>query len=246
VQGFDYVDGKVNKTVVGGSNDDRVPMPVKWIYVLQDGTLTTPDAGSGVKAEWGASNLKKPTKENPIVGRVAFWADDDSSKVNINTAAGFVNTQANLPTDYQSRYDLYAGSYWDTPRFYTQFDHGIPDNGFPRAGEPSGGLALTQLLQGEFQRYPGHPATTSLGGIFGAYLTSEQMWRILPRIGTDNYASTASTTSVIASTTVNQSFGTSGGTKRVAVGPVGSGGGSDNQNLLHKTNRLYASVDEVI
>ena len=117
VQGFSYETGKVNQTVATGDDGDRLPMPVKWIYMLQDGTLTAPDAGSGVKAEWTAANPKKPTKSNPIVGRVAFWADDDTSKVNINTAAGFVNTPANVPPAYSSDYSMYAGSYWDTPRF---------------------------------------------------------------------------------------------------------------------------------
>ncbi|MEI9997671.1 MAG: hypothetical protein WDO13_00085 [Verrucomicrobiota bacterium] len=46
-------------------------MPVAWLYQLQDGTLGP------------ASNA---TPANPIVARIAFWTDDDTCKVNINTA----------------------------------------------------------------------------------------------------------------------------------------------------------------
>lgn len=47
------------------------PMRVAWIYVRKDGTRTassTPDVG------------------NPIVGRYAYWTDDESSRLDLNTA----------------------------------------------------------------------------------------------------------------------------------------------------------------
>ncbi len=50
-------------------------MPVKWIYVLADGTLVA------------GNNLRKARRENPIVGRIAFWTDDESCKLNLNTAS---------------------------------------------------------------------------------------------------------------------------------------------------------------
>ncbi len=50
-----------------------VEMPVQWLYQLQDGTLGPASGG---------------TKANPIVGRMAFWTDDETCKININTAAG--------------------------------------------------------------------------------------------------------------------------------------------------------------
>ncbi len=248
VQGFNFQTASVNNAQATGtdsaptpSDDDRLPMPVRWIYVLQDGTLSAPSSGTGAKAEWTSGDPKKPTKDNPIVGRIAFWSDDDSSKVNINTASGFVNMVDQLPADYRSDYTLYAGSYWDTPRFFTTFDFGNPNRstGMPKPG--GGGLALTQLLQGEFQRYPGHPATTSLGGIFGGFMSSEDIWRISPRVSTANY------TGVAGSTVVDDySYGTEGGIKRAVVGNPASGGGTDNQQLLPKTQRLYASVDELL
>ena len=66
------------------------PMPVRWLYVLKDGKLVAP-TGTGATAR-----VEGDSKDNPIVGRVGFWTDDDTCKVNINTAG--------------------AGTYWDTPR----------------------------------------------------------------------------------------------------------------------------------
>lgn len=49
-------------------------MPLKWIYVRKDGSRDfseTPDTKNAA---------------NPIVGRYAYWADDESSKLNLNLA----------------------------------------------------------------------------------------------------------------------------------------------------------------
>ncbi len=62
-------------------------MPVRWLYVLQDGKINLPGSDGTVP---GAS------RSNPIVGRVAFWTDDETCKVNINTAS--------------------EGVFWDMPR----------------------------------------------------------------------------------------------------------------------------------
>ncbi|RBP39133.1 uncharacterized protein (TIGR02600 family) [Roseimicrobium gellanilyticum] len=85
VDGF-KVTGAVSGTKVPGSRTDssgRLPMPVKWLYILKDGRVTAPLTLQDGKVRFGDP---VPTKENPIVGRVAFWTDDESSKVNINTA----------------------------------------------------------------------------------------------------------------------------------------------------------------
>ncbi len=68
-------------------------MPVRWLYVLQSGSLVPGTASEtpGKVAVAGAS------ASNPIVGRVAFWTDDDTCKLNVNTAGD--------------------GGYFDTPRF---------------------------------------------------------------------------------------------------------------------------------
>ena len=97
VEGFSYT-----KQVPGGdvagvipvstSTDNlaRLPMPVRWLYVLQDGTLTAPTGYDTSKqtAIWvGSPTDKTPSVSNPIVGRMAFWTDDETCKININTAS---------------------------------------------------------------------------------------------------------------------------------------------------------------
>ena len=112
VEGFSYTEkiaaGNVAGVVKVGTNTDkaaRLPMPVKWLYVLKDGTLTAPTDYDTSKQEatWkGAPAYKLPSATNPIVGRVAFWTDDETCKINLNTASE--------PTP------------WDTPRAISKQD----------------------------------------------------------------------------------------------------------------------------
>ena len=121
-------------------------MPVRWIYVLQDGTMITPTTtatSNGKIATFAGSNV--PTATNPIVGRIAYWTDDETCKVNINTAS--------------------EGVYWDMPRIFSLEDVGRWNGTSAKPSVPS--LSLCQPARNEFQRYPGHPATTSLSPIFG-------------------------------------------------------------------------------
>lgn len=90
VEGFDYsiVNGAVGP---GGLVDNqRLPMPVRWIYQLRDGSLCSIDNGGRLQ-----SAGTPPSKENPVVSRFAYWVDDETSKININTAS--------------------EGAYWDVP-----------------------------------------------------------------------------------------------------------------------------------
>ncbi len=75
----------------GASPENPAPMPVKWLYVLKDGSLVT---GSPNGANASVPGANRGDKE--IVARVAFWTDDETSKVNINTAS--------------------EGLHWDAPR----------------------------------------------------------------------------------------------------------------------------------
>ena len=83
----------------GGSFTNSVPMPVQWLYVLRDGASVSPSApaspGTPVTVPGAGTN-------NPIVGRIAYWTDDEATKVNINTAAG--------------------GPFWMRPVFATLFE----------------------------------------------------------------------------------------------------------------------------
>jgi hypothetical protein len=87
----------INASVVGytGGNasatNNPAPMPVRRLYQLQDGTLV-PGTGTG-----NTTTVSGATAANPIVGRIAFWADDETCKVNINTAAeGHIGTRQGL------------------------------------------------------------------------------------------------------------------------------------------------------
>jgi uncharacterized protein (TIGR02600 family) len=69
---------------------NTAPMPVSWLYMLKDGQVLAP-TGSG-----GSAKIDAATSANPIVGRIAFWADDETAKINLNTASD--------------------SAYWDMPR----------------------------------------------------------------------------------------------------------------------------------
>lgn len=84
----------------GASAGHAAPMPVRWLYVLQDGRIVAPTGGSGTRATFDSGQV---TAQNPIVGRIAFWADDESCKVNVNTAS--------------------EGTPWDVPRTTGWADH---------------------------------------------------------------------------------------------------------------------------
>jgi uncharacterized protein (TIGR02600 family) len=140
------VDGfSINTGNTVGASTSKVPMPVRWLYVLQNGQILSPDSdSSGEKATFNNSSVQ-PSVTNPIVGRIAFWTDDETSKVNVNTAGGDgVMTTAGDPTPIAN------ATYWSPPHFCA------PDDVT---------LALCQPWAGEFQRYPGHPATVSLNNV---------------------------------------------------------------------------------
>jgi len=178
VEGFSIV----NAPTLGTSN--LAPMPVRWLYVLQSGAIVAPAGGGDGASIPGAS------KQDPIVGRIAFWTDDDTSKININTAS--------------------EGTFWDTPRVNSFGDRK---------------LAEFQPAQKEFQRYPGHPSTTSLAPV------------LLAKNGVTSEVLTKPERDAL-----------------YALSPRIVGGGSDAGSVVYTSgnplpldsDRLYASVDELI
>ena len=66
VEGFTYTSA-MNQTVAPGSTPDSqhgLPMPVRWIYVLQDGTLLTPDAG-GTTCRYFQHRISRAQADKP-------------------------------------------------------------------------------------------------------------------------------------------------------------------------------------
>lgn len=166
IEGFKYAcsnpitGGAVNGVIPpGGSSDaQRLPMPLRWLYVLRDGSITTPSGFSNGAAIWSGDSGAIPSVSNPIVGRMAYWTDDETCKVNINTAAGDL---ANLTTSGSA-----VGSFWDTPKLDSPSERLLANN---------------QPCQYEYQRYPGHPATVSLSAVFPA-LQRPDIGLIAPRV----------------------------------------------------------------
>ena len=138
---------------VAGVTSNPLPMPVRWLYKLQDGTLVAAPTGGAT----GTVNLSGlgASASNPIVGRIAFWTDDESSKVNINTAG--------------------EGTYWDTPRFWGNTQGLTPSPALTQTPYPDSeyALAISQPAQYEFQRYPGHPAQVALSPIFPSLIQGQ-------------------------------------------------------------------------
>ncbi|MFT5467217.1 MAG: hypothetical protein ACI8UO_002321 [Verrucomicrobiales bacterium] len=161
-----------------------VPMPVRWLYMLKDGNVIVPSSGDETITRFSG---QKPSKQNPIVGRVAFWTDDETAKVNINTAS--------------------EGVFWDTPRGNNDHD--------------AYNYADKQPVQGEYQRYPGHPATTSLSPVLGSFIGDRpedrlKYFALTPRISPGG------------------SFGRS-----AVVTPI-------TKPITVDRDRLYASIDEYL
>lgn len=212
VEGFSYDTAWTSQT----DASESVAMPVRWLYQLQDGTLTPGEpTGSG-----GAVRIKGMTPQNPAIARLAFWTDDESCKVNINTAGG--------------------GVPWDTPAGAT-FPIGaslaISDLSTRPAswGENlyEADFAHFQPSADEFQRYPGHPATTSLMPIL--FRPIALALGIDPNSATFDQVGTVREAIYQMSPRIQGGSGSSlGGTRRGSA-PLGLA-----------DDRLYASLDEFL
>jgi len=188
IQGFDVsanyglpdrddLDGDGNTAEIG-----QIPMPVRWLYVLKDGSLATATGGKTVRLVLPNGNTVPDN--NPPVARIAFWTDDDTCRLNVNTAS--------------------EGSFWTLPVIA-----GADDS-----------LSFGQVNAREYQRYPGHPAATSLSPVLDFLTVNKSdlrnfIYSLAPRI--------AGRGSQVGSRMIGYSF------------PV--------QN---DQDRLYASVDELL
>jgi hypothetical protein len=187
----------------GGSpapGNNPLPMPVRWLYILKNGQVAVPDSVGGDGTVNFAPTSAQPASDNPVVGRVAFWADDETCKVNVNTA-GYAKNDAS------------SWSFWDTPRSATSDEWSY--------------LAGAQPWSNEFQRYPGHPATTDMSLVFAPLsLTDEQVLNLSP---------------------FYKAGGTKGGTVQVTSPKTVASDVPTQAQVrgLLKSQRLFASVDEL-
>ncbi len=202
-------------TVPGATTRQPVPMPVRWLYVLQDGKISVPTASGS-----GAVTVPDASSANPIVGRIAFWTDDECAKVNINTAAG----------SFSSRNGSLLPAPWDTPRFKIWEERLL--------------FSEDQPVKGEFQRYPGHPATTDLYGVLHALDVATTGYPVV----ISNYASSpqpmpSSSPSAFSKMLPyyaddNTSQGGASLTTKTATGSINGG--------VSKKDRLYTSLGELL
>jgi uncharacterized protein (TIGR02600 family) len=135
-------------------------MPVRWLYVLRDGTLAAPEPGAA------PGKLRVPgshPRNNPVVGRIAFWTDDETCKLNINTAGD--------------------GTYFDSPRFAGAPPVSTPATEKQRLSDQQ--FAVTPPVGQEYQRFIGHPAQTRLSYVLPrvSFLPPTQRSRSLTQIG---------------------------------------------------------------
>lgn len=212
VEGFNCAD------ITGAGAVPLLPLNVKWMYVLKDGSIGTLDTLAA-----NPVTEKRPSRANPVVARTAFWADDESAKININTAS--------------------EGTFWDTPHVSTFHEIGDVDGGYavtPAAADTSLNLAVAQPVQGEYQRYTGHPATTSLSPVLRRLYANasthsdagykDLIYRLSPHIYSDVYSKTGWLTNLSTSAaTRNKS------NPNATQSPLGDDG-----------DRLYTSVDEMM
>ncbi|MGI9240351.1 MAG: Verru_Chthon cassette protein A [Verrucomicrobiales bacterium] len=162
-EGFSYtpsINGVVPPDALGGSHDgQRLPMPVQWRYVLRDGKVGT----LGGENRWEGNG--SASESNPIVGRIAYWTDDLSNRINVNTAS--------------------EGAYWDTPRADTLEERSYAENQPARnefqrqPGHPAMVCLSSVLFPNRRYYLPGTEGALDPLSLADA----EQLWRIAPGIG---------------------------------------------------------------
>jgi hypothetical protein len=86
-EGFVYGENSLSSRTINGVDNRKgqLAMPVRWIYLLRDGTPGTVDKEGKFNAM--GKEAGEPSRENPIVSRLGWWTDDESCKINVNTAS---------------------------------------------------------------------------------------------------------------------------------------------------------------
>ncbi len=193
----------------------RLAMPVQWLYMLKDGTLGTLNDN----LTFTGPGQVQSTEQNPIVARLAFWTDDETCKLNINTAGE--------PT-YQGR-----------PTYYHERDHRWAD--YPAArgeyqrfsGHPAT-VALSSVLypnptlaaDRDMETYGKLQGSAALRRVLSV---KNRIYEIVPRLATGG---SEGGTKLFAGDTYNNG-GTAGLTTDVVL-------------TAALNERLYASMDELI
>jgi uncharacterized protein (TIGR02600 family) len=240
VQGFTYSTSPpsggsaIDGVSLPNSGNPRLPMPAQWLYVRKSGYITAPSGGSGASIQVPANPNPPNNLPDPIVGRIAFWTDDDTCKININTACGDLWSPDTFPGNEPGPSNpslgtnlSTPGSYWEVPRASTWYDQWVIGPIIP--------------LVHEFQRYAGHPATVYLSAVFPQFSAingqagnaRDQLYSIIPRVNGG---------------TGNPGDGTAGASgQNTEGGSIFPTAATNGQYVIApKHDRLYASIDELL
>ena len=197
-------------------NNNPVPMPVRWLYVLQDGQLHARVPANSQDPEAGApGTIPGATATNPVVSRIAYWTDDDTCKLNINTAS--------------------EGSFWDRPRGKNATEVAYSLN-LPAQNE-------FQMFTGHPAK---DCLSTVFGAIWPVpssvvSATSDGVPYVVPgSLTAQNYASLLPYYDLAPRVTNGQTNGASGGSAGGTQRPLATSG------IIYDTDRLYTSVDEMM
>lgn len=210
-----YATAKTNIAVTNATQT-RLPMPVEWIYFLQDGTMGTLNASNTFVS---ASSSVNPTVENPMVARVAFWTDDESCKININTAS---EPTFMAPPYYYHERDRRWANYPAAAFEYQRYP------GHPATVALSTVLAPYMRLDTVRPDDDGFPVSDK-GSIVSI---KEYIYNLAPKIAMGG--SLSGTVPFM-----NDDFSN-------ANGEVGLGNTQPINNAVARAERLYASVDEML
>jgi len=194
-------------------------MPVEWLYQLADGTITTPTFDPGTPGKISGF-VPAPTQSNPITARLAFWTDDETAKINVNTAS--------------------EGTFWDMPRAQPVDEMALARNipvqsEFQRvSGHPSG-VSLSPVLNKLLPRTNASALNNPLWTLADSSSTNTgydeitPYYDLSPRLNFKDSLNTDNTSRA--------------GIRRTVKSPEGSGQGKP---IALDAARLYATVDEFL
>ena len=196
-------------------NTNKAAMPIKWLYILKDGTIA-PVSDPSTVAIKGAGVVLADKTTNDIVGRIAFWTDDETCKLNINTAS--------------------EGSYWDQPTFcatqeaaFSMYQPATREY-FRYPGHPAT-TSLSPVLWSLFLKDP----SMNLNAVPSAFFDTSAD----PQPQLDTSAQTY--LSAVMSLSPRTIWG---GSKAGSVITLGGAGAITSSSL--DGDRLYASLDELV
>lgn len=227
-------------SVDSNGTPNPAPMPVQWLYVLQDGTMTAPSSGPDASGNYTFPSIPTsamPTAANPIVGRIAFWTDDETCKVNVNTAGADGIMGETQSKDRPDPAPIANGTFWSPPYFASPDDTGV-NQSTQVSGPYSPGFAIAQPVAGEYQRYPGHPATVALSNILNTLKPTSS-------INTTSFYAASTTVPGVTPRYVY------GGTQENTLDTFGNGAYATANNLtlsntLTASFRLFPSLSETL